>query len=615
MSAIRQKLGVVVVLLLCVATWAFTHGYEGIRHDANLYTLQALARLSVGNLDQDVFLNLGSQDQYTVFGRFYALVIRGIGVEPAAAILTLVSQLALIVCAALLLRRVARTPALIGLGVALLIAIPGFYGADRVFRCIEPFVTPRMGAEALVLAGLAAAWSERPKLAWTLVALGMLVHPVMAAAGLVALGFLYVGSRRPLLTLGVISGGALLLMVSPSILPNGRWGTFDTAWLTPVNQRGPYLFLANWPIDDWGRAAVPLATLAIGALFLAERRARMLCQVTLCTALSGLLLSLVACDVAKLVLFTQLQPWRWQWLAVVIAALLIPAIVADGWRRSYVSKITLALLVAAWLFGSGEFALVASLVAVATLALEKFSARSEWRLLLYGALAFAILALANRIASNLLFLEVHFADPQIPLWVRETTVLVSDGSIPVALVLLAAWLANHVRGRAPLAIFAVLVAGTCVTLFPDAWRRWTQQQFPATLSAQFTPWKDLIPAGSNVFWSESPLSTWVLLDRPSYISAAQTAGILFSRASAMELVRRAEALRAVVPPQAYLSFSGDGATIGPSLLQLDRACATGEFEFLVTSARLPWHPIAHLPRTVWHSSGGLGLYRCADRGG
>lgn len=607
-----QKLGFVVVLPMLFGTWALEHGYQGIRHDANLYTLQALARLSSGHLDTDVFLSLGSQDQYTIFGRVYALVIRSIGLEPAAALLTLTSQLAMILCSAALLRRVAPTRALTLLGIAVLIAIPGFYGADRVFRCIEPFVTPRMGAEALVMTSLAAAWNERPKLAWALVAVGMLVHPVMAAAGVVALTFFYVGGRKPRLTLGVITGGLLLLVAVAHILPDGSWGTFDPDWLAAVRERSPFLFLADWPLDDWGRAAVPLATLSVGAVFLAERRARVLCQVVLCTALSGLALAFVATDLARLVIFTQLQPWRWGWLAAVVAALLVPSIAAEGWSRSYGAKVTLALLAAAWFFGSGELALGISGVTVATLALEKYSTRPEWRLVLYGAVALAILALASRISSNLLLLEVHFADPQIPLWVREAAAATSDGSIPVALVLLATWLATRPRGGIPLGILGVLAAGTCVALFPDILRRWTQQQFPPTLTAQFAPWRALIPAGANVFWSEAPLNTWVLLDRPSYISVAQTAGMLFSRTATLELLRRAQALSAVTPPQTYFSFSGDGASIGPSILQLSRACASGEFEFLVTGARLSWQAAAQLPRTVWHSSSGLRLYRCSD---
>jgi hypothetical protein len=150
-------------------------------------------------------------------------------------------------------------------------------------------------------------------------------------------------------------------------------------------------------------------------------------------------------------------------------------------------------------------------------------------------------------------------------------------------------------------------------LFPDAWRRWSQQKFPAELVAQFAPWRALIPPGADVFWSESALESWVLLERPSYLTVVQTSGMMFSRASALELQRRSEALAAVVPAEAYLRLGGGGAGIGPSAQQLEQACATSEFQFLVSPVRLSWKPAAEVPAYVWHSSGGLRLYRCSDR--
>ena len=98
----------------------------------------------------------------------------------------MLSQIALCVAAYALARAVMPArPAL--LGVAVLIAIPGDYGAARVFACIEPFLTPRMGAEALVLAGLAAALRGRRAASLVWVGAAACVHPSMAAAGLVAL--------------------------------------------------------------------------------------------------------------------------------------------------------------------------------------------------------------------------------------------------------------------------------------------------------------------------------------------------------------------------------------------------------------------------------------------
>jgi len=596
--------------MLWTITWALAHGYQGIHHDARLYTLQALAHRESGGLQHDVFLRFGSQDNYTIFGWLYALAIAGFGVEPAAAILTFTSQLALIACAALLLRRITPNPTLTALGVSVFIAIPGFYGADRIFSCIESFLTPRMGAEALVLAGLAAAWNDRPKLAWALVTAGMFIHPVMAAAGITALGFFYVGVRRPRLALWALGGGLVLLLAVAGVSP--KWGRFDPEWLTIVRGRVPYVFLAHWSPDDWGRAAIPLATVAIGATVLTEQRARLLSQVVLCTALTGLMLTLVACDISKLVLFTQLQPWRWQWLAVTIAAMLLPGVAAASWNRSEPGKIAITLLITAWLFGSDWIALLTSVAAIAALRLPE---RRELHLFRYGALALAVIGLVNRIASNLLFMDVHYSDPQIPLWIREMAGLCLDGSVPLAMIVLATWLTGRQRSATGLAILGMMAAATCVALCPDAWRRWTQQRFPPALVAQFAPWRALIPANAAVFWPESPMETWVLLQRPSYISVTQASGVLFSRAFATELARRARALSAVVPVQAYLDFSGDGAGIGPSAEKLERACGTAEFGFLVTGAQLSWQPLAQLPRAVWHSSGGLRLYRCADRTG
>lgn len=607
-----RGLGLVTVVLWWVVTWSLSHGYQGIHHDGVLYTLQALAHAGSESLRQDVFLRFGSQDQYTLFGSVYALALRVLGVETAATLLTLASQLAVVLCAAALLRRMVTGHTLVLLGVSVLIAIPGYYGAGRIFSVIEPFLTPRMSAEALVLAGLAAACNQRRVLASSLVALAALMHPVMAAAGFAALWFFLIAIPRPRLRWSVVGAGFLLTAALATLGPGARLGPFDPEWLALARERVPYVFLSGWTLDDWGRAAVPLATLVIGMRLL-ESRARLLCQATLFTALTGLLLTLLACDTLHLVLLTQLQPWRWQWLAVVVAALTLPSIAVTGWRRGTVGRITIGLLAAAWLFGSDDLALITAAAAAASLGLGHYSDRKELRWLLYGALILAGGALLLRVASSFLFLEVHFADPKTPLWIRELGTVAADGALPVALVLLTLWLAEQKRSLPAVMLVGASALVLTVVLFPDTWRRWSQQRFSPSLVARFAPWRALIPAGSDVFWSESPLDTWVLLERPSYLSVAQTSGMLFSRASALELQRRAQALSAVVPPAAYLDFSGNGAGLGPSPSQLQSACASREFKFLVTGAKLSWPPLAQLPAATWHSSGGLSLYRCSDR--
>jgi len=68
-------------------------------------------------------------------------------------------------------------------------------------------------------------------------------------------------------------------------------------------------------------------------------------------------------------------------------------------------------------------------------------------------------------------------------------------------------------------------------------------QFPPQQLARFGGFRERIPPGSNVFWPESPVAVWILLERPSYLSVIQTSGMVFSRPSALELERRADALR------------------------------------------------------------------------
>jgi hypothetical protein len=604
------------MVLLWALTWALSHPYKGIFHDAQLYTLQALAHLHPDSLARDVFLRFGSQDRYTLFSPLYAAVIHWIGAEPAAAVLTFTLQLALLLGAAALVATVVPgTPGLVG--IAVLIAIPGTYGAGEVFTCIESFVTPRMGAEALVLGSLAAALRERPRLAWALLAPAILLHPVMAGAGLAGLLCLHIAIPRPKLAVSLLGLATVLLFLASFTPVDSLLGRLDPTWLALIEHRSPYLFLADWSLEDWGRTAVCLATLCVGAVALplddslkpSAGRARRLARVALLTGLGGLALTLVACDWLHLALPTQLQPWRWLWLTTVVAALLLPAIALTCWRAGLPGKTAVALLVAAWVFGSGIFALAAAALAVATPLLQRLRPQ-EARLVLYGAVALLLIATSLRIAGNLLFAEVFYLDPRTPLWIRRIASLIHDGTLPVAIILFAVLLASRPRGTAGLIVLAALSAVSLLVLLPEVWAAWSQQKFPSAMQAQFAPWRALIPPGKEVFWSESGPEAWVLLERPSYLSVVQTSGLVFSRAAALEMQRRAQALSAVVPPAAFMNFSGGGAGIGPTREQLERVCASGEIDFVVSGVPLGWAPLATLPREVWHPSGGLRLYRC-----
>jgi len=588
--------------LLMLATWSLAHGYLGLFHDAGLYALQALARLHPP-LAADVFLASGSQDRFTLWSPLYASLIRLWGVEPAAAILTLGSQFALAFGAWILARSV-LPPLMALLGVGMLIAIPGYYGAEQIFTCMESFLTPRMIAEAGVLGSVAAALRGKPAWAALCLAAATAMHPLMAIAGFGALFCLYVAEVRPIvaLALAIVSIKALALWAYG--MPMGPWGRFDEQWLTSVEVRSPHLFLRHWSLTDWTQVAVSLTTLALAWLAFTPSRARTLARVTMLTAVAGLVFTGIAVDGLHLALMTQLQLWRCQWLATVVAALFLPQTLLTLWRAGCAGRAAAWLLFATWLFAPSPFTLTAAAGAMLAWVGVPRLKPSEARWIEYGALGLALLASLWRLGSDLQFTEAHYLAPTIPLWLRDCMSLVHDGSVPIALMLLAAGSARHrlapIRRCSAALGLAALVG--CVILAPPTWRAWTARAFPPALVTQFAAWRQLIPPRATVLWPESPLSVWLLLDRQSYLSMLQTSGMVFGEAGAREFARRATALGVAVNPALFLDFRA-GTSFTATRQQLLAACSSRAFDYLVTGTDLGTEPVATGPDT-------LKLYGC-----
>jgi hypothetical protein len=157
---------------------------------------------------------------------------------------------------------------------------------------------------------------------------------------------------------------------------------------------------------------------------------------------------------------------------------------------------------------------------------------------------------------------------------------------------------------------AIAAAGACAALLPATWAAWTNREFQPQRAAQFTAWRELIPPRSEVFWPESPVDTWLLLDRPSYLSVIQTSGMVFSRKTAIELDRRAQSLRAAVAPQVFMNWNNAGTGFNLSASQLEQACKAGDFTFLVTGAKLSFEPLAIVLAPTGPANRQIGLYRC-----
>lgn len=594
-------------LILCiVAFWMLEHPYEGIVHDSILYAFSALARLHPESLGHDVYLSLGVQDRYTVFSPLAASVMRPLGLERGAMLITLGSQLAFFGCGWLMARRLMPATEA-ALSVALLVSLPAIYGDSHIFSYAEAFMTARLPAEALVLGALAAATCGRAVLAAACLIAAALLHPIMASAGLVFLFVRYFALRRPLIAGAMAAIGLATLALIARLAPFGPVARFDTGWFDLLYFRGMYLFPSQWPLADWAHVSVPLTTLGIGAIASSQPRIRSTCIAALVLGAAGLAASLAGADLLRIELVAQAQPWRWLWLSNALAVVLMPVVFKSCWSAGGARRASAILLAAAWVSIDETYAPVIDLFAVVAASTARYATDARRaRLMLIGAwltLGLSLLVLAGYVLH--VMREVALITPDRGLYdspylleLRRWKSWQAGGILP-ACILLAAWrIATYGRRLSSAVAVLILGVGLCAAFAHFAWNAWTRADL-AGLYEDFAPWRRVIPERAEVYWSDDAYPTWFLLERPSYWSRTQMSASVFSEPLARELARREWVILAV-----------RNSTHDPREL-LVRTCRNNPgLQFYVSAAdagRTPFPSIAD-PK----GADSLWLYRCAD---
>jgi hypothetical protein len=529
-----NRWGILGLSLLVLACWMLIIPYRGITHDGTLYGLLALSHLDSGSLSHDMFVRFGVQNDFTIFTPLYAGVVRYLGFEHAAALLTLLTHAAFFGCAFLLARRFTSTRTAL-LGVGLLIVLPAYYGWGEVFAYSESFLTPRQPAEACALAGLVAALARRQILAGCLMLCALLLHPIIAAAGIALWITLFVALPRPRRAAAVIITGTALVVLLSAVFARGPFAHFDVHWLQILQTRLRYLFPTRWPVDAWGPTIIPLCALFIGALCAERRELRQLCGATLLTVGFGVLIAVIENDWLHVILAGQVQVWRWLWLSSVVATVFLPVIAVDCWRTEGLNRSVIVLIIAAWLDSSDVFGMVVALGACAVAAASR---KTKEPRVAQMVLLVSYLLLATSLAND--FISIHNGLHQMGVeggsrygqFLRIALALTHAGALPALLLGLAWWLPET---GAPWALLvAALGAAGCAVLAPHAVDRWTQVAYPPQRLAAFAPWRAAIPPGTTVLWPEDPpLDDWFVLERPAYWSLYQMAGMVFSRDDAM----------------------------------------------------------------------------------
>jgi hypothetical protein len=268
------------------------------------------------------------------------------------------------------------------------------------------------------------------------------------------------------------------------------------------------------------------------------------------------------------------------------------------------------LLSAAWVCIDESFAPIILLLALAAAATTRqVTDERRGRLMLFGAGAIMCLAILVFIGSVLDVSRKMALVPANPLLystaflldLRQLRPWASGGVLPASVLCLVWWLGER-RNPSSGAAALVAAAALCAAFTPLGWSAWSRTMYTQKALADFADWRRQIPPQAEVLWPGSVVGPWYVLGRSSYWSLEQMAGIVFSRATAMELESREYRLTHVP------------VELTP-VQQLTETCRTNPaLGFVVTAKDLGPTPFAPVVLDSTQASGRLLLYRCADYG-
>src|ERR1700730_9866803 len=613
-----ERTATVALATMLIPLWLVMHGYHGLIADAQIYAFQAMARISP-QLTADLYLQNTSQDQFTVFSPFYAFFITHMGVEGAARLLTLIFT-AWLFAAAWSLARVFTDRATAFLVVAFLVIVSGDYGAAGVFQFSENYWTARLPAEALVISALASHFRGRKMLGLALSLAALLIHPLMALPGCLAL----ICPRLPnrINIAGGVAGivATLALAGAATAIPavGNVITVVDKDWLHVIRERSQFLLLPLWSLRDWSLNARPFVCLVLTVLVFQDMRIRKLCAVVMLVGAVGLVIALIGSTIGPIAILLQGQAWRWVWPCVFVSALLLPLTVLKIWRDDRCGPLCALLLVCGWTVAAVDGTACVLLALTIWLARGYINIRTSrvarWFTLLLGVALISWIAVTS-----------WKTVPAAPHASQLVSHLVADSHGLTGLRILALFLAGatwwavqsvqHVSRP-------IILSATFLVISVLVWPSAFQQRHLIGSAAEideFSDWENAIPATSTVLVAPSHdvgAFVWFTLQRPNYLSLDQSAGVVFSRKTSLEVQRRSQILLPLMDPDWKILTSLRNQKSGTQKVDSNRpltadilvtVCTDPQLGFVVSPQMVGFDPIIHEQVGAWK---GWNLYDC-----
>ncbi|MDQ8162276.1 MAG: hypothetical protein P3C10_06790 [Gemmatimonadota bacterium] len=580
---------------LLLSLWFLTRPYQGIVHDARLYTAQAMRKWNPAYLADDLYFRFGSQDAFTLFSFVYAPVIAVLGPSLAHLAATLVSHTLWIAAVLLLVRECSATRREAWLAAFAVVMLNPAYGFMRLFNYGESFATPRVLAEAAVLFSITALLNNRNRLGFGLLAVSAAIHPLMTIPGAAVALFVSTRSvaKTVLIAVALLVGAGVLAVAH--VEPFERLlRSFDSVWFVGVASRLPFALVSRWELGNYCGLVLP-----VFCLVMFRRRAepvgRMLVDAVLLVSACGLILSWVGADLLRNVLALNLQGWRALWLLMLLGnAVAVPALLAMPEQAVSKRLLTLSLVLTvaeSWIRFPALPSGVIALTAAATFVYER---RARTPLPPGYATACAVLAciaIAVDLAAGWIYLFEDTAEPVARMQLFGALVIVS-GLVAVAWSVRVPKLAQGILAALALACSLYQVDRR------SGWKRFVEDDSPSQgLSAFIAPYK-------NVYWEGGMELLWVKMRRSSYYSCTQGSGLMFFRDLATEYQRRGAVLASLntedfdEDPRGFCSVKVDSASSGAQ----DRSVVVEACRRLPDlDAMVLARPVADVTAAVWRA--------------
>jgi hypothetical protein len=535
----------VAAVLSVIAAWLLARPYNGIVHDARHYMGEALARLSPRTVGEDYMFALDGQFGFTIFGHVSASLTQVVGVG-GASMLIVAAGLGLWVAAAFVFTGRLASGRLRWASLIALASLPADYAAYNGYLTFaEALATPRVFAEASVLAALALFLLGRSWLAVVFIVLAAAFHPVMAlpGAGVMVLA-LAAEDRRwlwaPALGLAVaVAAAALGAPVAERLFQS-----IDPLWAGVVETRSTLVFPSQWEHSNFTRIGVHVATVLCAALLTTGRTRRVLLAIV-GVALLGLAAGLLLGDVFRSLLVIQVQPWRALWLLAVVAAACLPICAVRLWSMGWTARVVIGGIVLGWSsLGEPVYGL-ASMAAVAAGGWALWRGRSLPVAPVFAATLFALAAvrgLAPELVKPFAIGVWAQSLPQdfssAPLWWLRVPSL--GLALTVAAIVLAIAPAPRFRW-APLVATGVAAVSILLTAFSWDARLPSRRAIEDPASgAELRRFLERRPG--EVLWLAGDVHAWIQAGRPNWWAAYQCAPTVFSRPLTVTWSSRHQAL-------------------------------------------------------------------------